>query len=94
LYFADQKQCYFGLAVIFLPGIAAVFVSCFFLSHIAAAILGMTLTLLTVIYSLRTLCTLVPLERFPKLAREIILFFGWRLQTRTVEPPLHSILGD
>jgi PST family polysaccharide transporter len=63
------------LAAIFLPGIAAVFVSWYFLSHIAAAILGMTLTLLTGIYSLKTLCTLVPLERFPKPAQKIILFF-------------------
>ena len=63
------------LAAIFLPGIAAVFVGWYFLSHIAAAILGVTLTLLTGIYSLRTLCALVPLERFPKLAQKIILFF-------------------
>jgi antigen flippase len=63
------------LAAIFLPGIAAVFVSWYFLSHIAAVILGMTLTLLTGIYSLRTLCTLVPLERFPKPAQKMILFF-------------------
>jgi PST family polysaccharide transporter len=63
------------LAAIFLPGIAAVFVSWYFLSHIAAAILGMTLTLLIGIYSLRILCTLVPLERFPRPAQKIILFF-------------------
>jgi PST family polysaccharide transporter len=63
------------LAAIFLPAIAAVFVSWYFLSHVAAAILGMTLTLLTGIYSLKTLCTLVPLERFPKPAQKIILFF-------------------
>lgn len=62
------------LAAIFLPATTGVFVSWYFLSHIAAAILGMTLTLLTGIYSLRTLCTLVPLERFPKLAQKIILF--------------------
>jgi hypothetical protein len=37
--------------------------------------LGMTLTVLTGIYSLRTLCTLVPLERFPKPAQTMILFF-------------------
>ena len=63
------------LAAIFLPGITAVFVSWYFLSHIATAILGVTLTLLAGIYSLRTLCTLVPLERFPKPARKMILFF-------------------
>jgi PST family polysaccharide transporter len=63
------------LAAIFLPATAAVFFSWYILSHIAAAILGMTLTLLTGIYSLRTLCALVPLERFPKLVQKIILFF-------------------
>jgi len=75
LYFADQRQRYFGVAAIFLPATTAVFVSWYFLSHIAAAILGVTLTLLTGIYSLRTLCALVPLERFPKLAQKMILFF-------------------
>jgi hypothetical protein len=79
LYFADQRQRYFGVAAIFLPGITAVFVIWYFLSHIAAAILGMTLTLLTGIYSAKTLCTLVPLERFPGPVQKIILFFSLAL---------------
>jgi enterobacterial common antigen flippase len=54
------------LAAIFLPATAAVFISWYFLSHVAAAILGMTLTLLAAIFSVRTLCTLIPLERFPR----------------------------
>ena len=63
------------LGAIFLPVTAVVFVSWYFLAHVAAAILGMTFALLTGIYSLRTLCTLVPLERFPKPVQKIILFF-------------------
>jgi len=63
------------LAAIFAPGIAAVFVSWYELPRIATVILGATLTLLTGIYSLKTLCTLVPLERLPKPAQKIILFF-------------------
>ena len=63
------------LAAMFAPGIAAVFVSWYFLPRIATAILGATLTLLTGIYSLKTLCTLVPLERLPKPVRKLVLFF-------------------
>jgi PST family polysaccharide transporter len=62
------------LAAIFLPVTAAVFVSWYFLSHIAAAILGMTLTLLTGVYSLKTLCTLVPLEQLPGPVQKTVLF--------------------
>jgi len=69
------------LVAMFTPGITGVFVSWYFLPHIATAILGVALTLLTGIYSLRTLCTLVPLERFPRLAQKVILFF--RLATPT-----------
>jgi antigen flippase len=72
------------LAAVFLPGITAVFVSWYYLAHIAAAILGMTLTLVIGIYSLKTLCTLVPLERFPIPMRKIILFF--RLASPTAAP--------
>jgi antigen flippase len=63
------------LAALFAPGIAAVFVSWYILPQIATAIFGVTLALLTGVYSLKTLCTLVPLERFPGLVRKIILFF-------------------
>jgi hypothetical protein len=51
----------------------------------------MTLTLLAGIYLLRTLCTLVSLERFPKPAPKTI--FPRLLANRTIEPPVHSILG-
>ena len=61
------------LATLFAPGITAVFLSWYFLPPVAIAFFGMTLTLLTALYSLRTLCTLVPLERFPAPAQKIIL---------------------
>jgi enterobacterial common antigen flippase len=72
------------LAAIFTPGIAAVFVSWYFLPHVATAVLGVTLTLLTGVYSLKTLCTLVPLKRFPGPVQKIILFF--RLAPANPEP--------
>jgi PST family polysaccharide transporter len=63
------------LAAIFLPGIVAVFVGWYFLPPSAAMISGAVITLLVGIFSLKTLCTLVPLKRFPKPAQKIILFF-------------------
>ena len=61
------------LAAVFAPGIAAVFVGWYFLPYIATAILGVALTLLAGIYSLKTLCALVPLERLPRLAQRMIV---------------------
>jgi len=58
-----------------MPGIAAVFVSWYFLPYFATAIIGVTLTLLAGIYSLKTLCTLVSLERLPLPAQRMIVFF-------------------
>jgi enterobacterial common antigen flippase len=63
------------LALLFLPVIAAVFISWYFLPRPATMVLGALFTLLTGIYSARTLCRLVPLERFPKPVQKIILFF-------------------
>ena len=62
------------LAAWFAPGLTAVFVSGYFLPQIATVIFGATLTLLTGVYSLKTLCTLVPLERFPGPVRMAISF--------------------
>jgi len=63
------------LAAIFAPGIAAVFAGWYFLPYMAIAIIGVLLTLLAGIYSLKTLCALVPLERLPRLAQRIIVLF-------------------
>ena len=63
------------LALIFLPAVTLVFVSRYFLPNLAAIAVGTLLTVVVGIYSLKMLCTLVPLERFPGPARKMILFF-------------------
>ncbi|HEY3932938.1 MAG TPA: O-antigen translocase [Verrucomicrobiae bacterium] len=63
------------LALLFVPLIAAVFTAWYVLPHLVAAVLGAVATVATGIYSLKTLCTLIPLERFPQSARRIIIFF-------------------
>lgn len=63
------------LGATFTPGIAAVFVSWYFLPYIATAIIGVSLTALAGIYSLKTLCTLVSLERLPRIAQRMIVLF-------------------
>jgi enterobacterial common antigen flippase len=63
------------LALLFAPLIAAIFIAWYVLPHPVAAVLGAAATLTTGIYSLKTLCTLIPLERFPQPAQRIIIFF-------------------
>ena len=63
------------LALLFAPLIAAIFIAWYVLPHPVAAVLGAAATLTTGIYSLKTLCTLIPLERFPQPARRMIIFF-------------------
>ena len=63
------------LAAVFAPGIAAVFLAWYFLPYAATAILGVTLALLSGLYSLRTLCALVPWERLPRIAQKMIVLF-------------------
>lgn len=63
------------LAVIFLPAVTLIFVSRYFLPNPVVIALGALMTLVVGIYSLKILCTLVPLERFPGLVRKMILFF-------------------
>ena len=63
------------LALVFLPVVALVFVSRMFLPYWAAVTLGVVLTLAAGVYSIKMLCTLVPLERFPKAVQKVILFF-------------------
>ena len=72
------------LAFLFIPLIAAVFVAQYTLSAPAAITLGVVATLVTGIYSLKTLCTLVPLERMPQLARRMIVFLRLATPTTTV----------
>jgi enterobacterial common antigen flippase len=63
------------LFLLFMPLVVAVFVAHYVLSTPAAGILGVAATLITGIYSLKTLCTLVPLERLPLPAQRMIAFF-------------------
>ena len=63
------------LALVFLPVVTLVFVSRYFLPNPAAIAVGALLTIAVGIYSLKILCTLVPLERFPGPVRKMILFF-------------------
>jgi len=63
------------LALLFVPLIAAVFVAEHTLPAPLAVALGAVATLVTGIYSLKTLCTLVPLKRLPRPAQRMIVFF-------------------
>ena len=62
------------LALLFIPLIAVVFVAQYALSAPAAITLGVIATLVTGVYSLKTLCALVPLERLPQPAQRMIIF--------------------
>jgi enterobacterial common antigen flippase len=63
------------LAALFAPAIATVFVGWYFLPHIATAIIGVALTLSAGFYSLKTLCTLVSIERLPRMVQRLIALF-------------------
>jgi len=63
------------LACLFMPLVGMIFVACYALPAPVASILGAVATLATGIYSLKTLCALVPLERLPQPARRIVVFF-------------------
>jgi len=63
------------LALLLAPLIGLVFVGWYYLPHLAAGALGAVAAFLVGVYSMKTLCTLVSLERFPKPVQKIILFF-------------------
>jgi enterobacterial common antigen flippase len=63
------------LALIFLPVVTLVFVSRYFMPNPVAIAVGALLTFVVGVYSLKILCTLVPLERFPGPVRKMILIF-------------------
>ncbi len=58
------------LALLFIPLVILVFVSWYVLPHVAAAIFGAVATAAAGFYCLRTLCTLIPLERLPRPVRK------------------------
>ena len=53
--------------------IGVVFVAWYFLPRPLMVVSGTGITLLAGIYSLKKLCTLVPLERLPRLAQRLIV---------------------
>lgn len=63
------------LAFLFVPLVAAVFASWYVLPHIAVAMAGTAITIGAGVYSLKTLCKLIPLERLPRVAKKMIVFF-------------------
>jgi enterobacterial common antigen flippase len=60
------------LALLFVPLVAVVFGGWYLPSSAAALMIGVAATLASGIYSLRTLCRLLPLERLPQAAQKII----------------------
>jgi PST family polysaccharide transporter len=63
------------LGSLFVPLLAIVFASWYLLPRPAILVLGGAATCFSGIFSLKILCTLVPLERFPGPVRKIILLF-------------------
>jgi len=63
------------LGLLFVPLIAAIFVSWYLLPHWAAMTLGAVAAVLAGFYSIKTLCGLLPVERFPRFARKLMAFF-------------------
>jgi enterobacterial common antigen flippase len=59
------------LALLFAPLVAVVFASCCLLPPAAALGVGLVATVASGIYSLRTLCRLLPLERLPQAAQKL-----------------------
>lgn len=63
------------LGLLFVALLAAVFLSWYALPFVVATALGVAITMVTGIYSLRLLCALIPVERMPRPARKIIELF-------------------
>jgi PST family polysaccharide transporter len=61
------------IALLILPAVAIVFGGWYVLPFAANAVLGSFITLLAGFLSLKTLCTLVPLERFPRVAQRLLV---------------------
>jgi antigen flippase len=63
------------LGLLFAPVVIAVFVGWYFLPRPAEMVFGSALTLLTGIYSLKILCTLIPLTKFPPSVQKLFRLF-------------------
>ena len=63
------------LAFLFVPLVLAVFVAWYWLPPAGVVILGALAACGSGIYSLKTLCALIPLQKFPRMAQNLLLFF-------------------
>jgi antigen flippase len=63
------------LALLFIPLVGVIFIGWYLLPLAGAVILGTVVTLPTGIYSLKLLCTLVPLDRLPRAAQKLVRLF-------------------
>jgi PST family polysaccharide transporter len=63
------------LSILFIPTTAAVFGAWYVLPFWQGLILGSAATLICGIYSLKTLCSLIPLARLPRTARKMLVLF-------------------
>jgi PST family polysaccharide transporter len=82
IYFIVRQLCGFRISManrrlgfLFVPLIAVVFLSWYSLPHLAAGALGAVAMLVAGVYSLKTLCALVPLDQLPRAAQRIIVLF-------------------
>jgi antigen flippase len=62
------------LALLFMPLVALIFAGWYVLPPMGAVILGAVVTVPTGVYSLKTVCTLIPMERLPRIAQRLIRF--------------------
>jgi PST family polysaccharide transporter len=62
------------LALVLVPLITIAFVAWYVLPALVATGLGLIVTVLAGVYSLKTLCSLMPLSRFPRLAQRVLRF--------------------
>jgi enterobacterial common antigen flippase len=60
---------------VFFPLVGVVFGCRFFLGMIPATLAGGVITVAIGIYSLRMLCTLIPVQKLPRLAQKLLVFF-------------------
>ena len=71
------------LALMLAPLVVAVFVSWYLLPRVGAVILGVVITVLVGLYSIKKLCVLVPLDRLPQVAQKTLLL----LRVINMKPP-------
>jgi O-antigen/teichoic acid export membrane protein len=76
--------------LLFLPLIGAVFSGFFLLPLWAATIFGFVASVASGIYSLRVVCRLVPLDRVPRIARDLLAWFRISSSPADISPSLDA----